>query len=86
MVTLRLDPQSDIAKALASVDSEPVVLISNGERFRVSRDEATPLDDDDEFEQALRAVVGTLTPEEAEKRIQDIYRWREEGTRPIDRP
>ena len=49
MVTLRLDPQSDIAKALASVDSEPVVLISNGERFRVSRDEATPLDDDDEF-------------------------------------
>ena len=49
MVTLRLDPQSDIAKALASVDSEPVVLMSNGERFRVSRDEATPLDDDDEF-------------------------------------
>jgi hypothetical protein len=86
MVTLTLDPQSDIAKALASVDSEPVVLISNGERFRVSRDQTTPLDDDEEFEQALRAVVGTLTSEAAEQRIQDIYRWREEGTRPIDRP
>ena len=86
MITLTLDPQSDIAKALASVDTEPVVLVSNGERFRVSRDETTPADDDAEFEEALRAVVGTLTPEEAERLTQDIYRWREEGTRPIDRP
>jgi hypothetical protein len=86
MVTLILDSQSDIAKALASVDSEPVVLVSNGERFRVSRDETTPLDDDEEFERALRAVFGILTPEEGERRKQDIYRWREEGTRPIDRP
>lgn len=86
MVTLTLDPQSEIAKALESVDAEPVVLVSNGERFRVSREETTSADDDAEFEAALRAVVGTLTPEEAERRTQDIYRWREEGTRPIDRP
>ena len=37
MVTLTLDPQSDIAEALKSVDTEPVVLVSNGERFRVTR-------------------------------------------------
>ena len=86
MVTLKVDPQSEIAKALEAMDTEPVVLISNGERFRVSRDETTPAIDDEEFGEALRAVVGTLTPEEAERRIQDIYRWREEGTRPIDRP
>lgn len=86
MVTLTLDPQSEIAKALKAMDSEPVVLVSNGERFRVSRDETLPSDDDEEFEKALQAVFGMLTPEEAERRIQDIYRWREEGTRPIDRP
>ena len=86
MVTLKVDPQSEIAKALEAMDTEPVVLVSNGERFRVSRDEITPANDDEEFEEALRAVVGTLTPEEAERRTQDIYRWREEGSRPIDRP
>lgn len=86
MVTLTLDPQSEIAKALESVDMEPVVLVSNGERFTVSRDETTPTDDDVEFEEALRAVVGTITPEEAEQLTQDIYRRREEGARPIDRP
>ena len=86
MVTLKIDPQSEIAKALKAMDTEPVVLVSNGERFRVSRDETSPANNDEEFEEALRAVVGTLTPEEAEQLTQDIYRWREEGTRPIDRP
>lgn len=86
MITLTLDPQSDIAEALKSVDTESVVLISNGERFRVSRNETNLTDDDEEFEEALRGVFGTLTPEEAERRTQDIYRWREEGTRPINRP
>ena len=86
MVTLTLDPQSEIAKALKAVDKEPVVLVSNGERFRVSRDETSHADDDEEFEEALRAVFGILSPEEGERRKQDIYRWREEGTRPIDRP
>lgn len=86
MVTLRVDPQSEIAKALEAMDTEPVVLVSNGERFRVSRDETTPADDDVEFEEALQAVFGILSPEEGERRIQEIYRWREEGTRPIDRP
>jgi hypothetical protein len=37
------------------------------------------------FHEALRAAAGTFTPEEAEQLKQDIYRWREEGTRPIDR-
>jgi hypothetical protein len=86
MVTLRVDPQSEIAKALEAMDTEPVVLVSNGERFRVSRDETSPSDDDEEFERALQAVFGILTPEEGERRIQEIYRGREEGTRPIDRP
>ena len=86
MVTLTVDPQSEIAKALEAVDAEPVVLVSNGERFRVSRDDPPSSDDDEAFEKALQAVFGILTPEEAEWRIQDIYRWREEGARPINRP
>ena len=83
---MKVDPQSEIAKALGAMDTKPVVLVSNGERFRVSPDETTPANDDVEFEEALRAAVGTLTPEEAERRTQDTYPWREEGSRPIDRP
>jgi hypothetical protein len=49
----------------------------------VTRKPSDPEDDDAEFHEALRAVAGTPTPEEAEHRIQDIYRWREEGSRPM---
>lgn len=82
-VVVEVEPASDLAKALKSVDAEPVVLVSNGERFRVSRDETTLADDEAQFEEALRAAFGILTPEEGERRIQEIHRWREEGSRPV---
>lgn len=88
MVTITLNPESEIARALAVVDKEPLVLVSNGERFKVSRAEPNPADDYDPkaFREALRAAAGIFTPEEAEQLKRDIYRWREEGTRPINRP
>ena len=86
MVTIELDPDSDVARALVAAGTKPITLISEGRRFVVSRDPFDPVDDDPEaFREALRSVVGTLTPEEGERLKRDIYRWREEGTRPIDR-
>jgi hypothetical protein len=88
MITVQLDPESELAKVLDAAETTPVVLVSNGDRYVVSRQPVEPADDYDpeEFRAALRAAAGTFTPEEGERLKQDIYRWREEGTRPINRP
>jgi hypothetical protein len=87
LVTIELESDSELAIALAT-GREPVTFLSNGRRYIATRDPFDPVRDDnsEEFRAALRAVAGTLTPEEGERLKRDIYRWREEGTRPIDRP
>jgi len=57
-------------------------------RFRVTRDPDDPWADYDpeKLRAALRAVAGTLTADEGERLKELIYRGREEGTRPINRP
>jgi hypothetical protein len=37
------------------------------------------------FRETLRAAEGIFTPEEGDRLKWDIDRWREEGTRPINR-
>jgi hypothetical protein len=69
-------------------DEREVALVSDGTRYEVVCIEPENADEDeaDALRAALRAAVGIFTPEEAEQLNQNIYRWREEGTRPIDRP
>jgi hypothetical protein len=87
-VTIELEPESELAKALAAAGNAPVTVVSNGQRYVVSRRPIDPADDCDaeEFRAALRAAQRVFTPEEGEQLKRDIYRWREEGTRPINRP
>ena len=87
-VTVKLEPDSELAKALAAAENMPVVLVSDGRRYLVSR---VPGDGEtgeelEEFRAALQAAAGVFTPEEAEQLQRNIYRWREEGSRPINRP
>ncbi len=87
-LTITIDPDSELGRALDNADGPPVILERNGARFRVTRD---PDDlwvdyDPEALRAALRAVAGTLTPDEGERLKELIYRGREEGTRPIDRP
>lgn len=42
--------------------------------------------DPEKVKATLDKMAGTLSPEEAERRIVEIYRAREEGTRPLTRP
>ena len=79
--TITLDPDSELARALAAVDEESIVLISNGARYEVRRaEDDSPNDyDPEEFSKALREAAGTFTPEEGERLKRDIYRWREEN-------
>ena len=88
MVTIEIESKSKLTKALAAAGKEPITLVSNGQRYVVRRD---PDDlwadyDPEAVREALRAAAGTFTPEEGERLKRDIYRWREEGTRPIDGP
>ena len=87
-LTIHIDPESELARFLADADETPVVLDSNGVRFRVMRAEGDLWADCDPEAvlEGLREIAGTLSAEEGERTKTRIYRGREEGTRPITRP
>jgi hypothetical protein len=87
-LTITIDSDSELGRALDDSDGSPVILERNGARFRVTRDPDDPWADYDpeKLRAALRAVAGTLTADEGERLKELIYRGREEGTRPINRP
>lgn len=87
-MTITVDPESELGRALDRVEEAPIVLVRNGFRYRVTRDPDDPWAnyDPERFLEVLREVAGTLTPEEGERIKELIYRGREEGTRPITRP
>ena len=84
---VHVDPDSELGRALDS-GSREVVLISGDERFNVSRDSADPWDnyDPEAFRRALHKIAGLISPEESERRKEQLYRWRAEGSRPLTRP
>ena len=87
-LTIHLDPDSDLARALADADAEPVFLDSNGVRWRVIRatDDLWAGYDPDAVLAGLQAAAGSLSREEGERIKELIYRGREEGTRPLSHP
>lgn len=87
-LTIMIDPDSELGRALEDSDGSPVVLDRGGARFRVTRDPDDPWDtyDPEKVRAGLRKFAGMLTPEDGERIKESIYRGREEGTRPIDRP
>ncbi|MBA2521632.1 MAG: hypothetical protein H0V24_18400 [Chloroflexia bacterium] len=87
-LTITIDPDSELGRALDETDGSPVVLLRAGARFRVTRDPDDPWAnyDPDKVRAGLRKFAGMLTPEEGERIKETISRGREEGTRPLDRP
>lgn len=84
---VQIDPECELVHALDEAAAKPLVLISNGVRYRVQR-QKTPDEnlwteyDPERLRATLRDAAGTLTPEEGERLKEAIYRGREEGTRP----
>ena len=87
-LTITIDPDSELGRALGDTDGTPVILERNGARFLVTRDPDNLWAnyDPEKIRAGLRKFAGMLTPEEGERIKETIYRGREEGTRPIDRP
>ena len=86
--TIDVEPGSEIADLLDEAVETPLLLVMNGVRFRLDRDEADIWAgyDPERARAGMRAAAGRLTVEDAERLKEYIYRGREEGTRPIDRP
>ena len=85
---------SELAVALrdAERDGATVQLEANGATYALVPDaagsagEAHSRYDPEKLRAALRKYAGTISPEEADRMIAAIYRAREEGSRPADRP
>ena len=86
-VTITIDPDSELGRALAESDGDAVFLLRGATRFRVTRDpdDLWAAYDPESVLEGLREIAGTLSPDEAARMKELIYRG-EEGTRPIDRP
>ncbi len=85
--TVRVTEQTDLPELLDDAAKEPVILERGGERFRLSRADDLFADYDPErVRDGLRRFAGTISPEEGERLKALVYRGREEGTRPPDRP
>jgi hypothetical protein len=79
---------TDWPQVLADAASAPVRLEHAGVVYRLSReDEGVWAGYDPELlRDGLRRSAGMITPEDAERMKALVYRGREEGTRPLDRP
>jgi len=87
-LTITIDPDSELGRALEETNGESVVLLRGAARFRVTRDPDDPWAsyDPESVLEGLHEIAGTLSPTEGERMKELIYRGREEGTRPITRP
>lgn len=87
-LTITIDSDSELGRALDEPADEPVVLVRGKARFRVIRETDDPWAhyNPEKVRAGLKKVAGLLTPEEGDRIIETIYRGREEGARPIDRP
>lgn len=85
---IKVDPGSELAHALEDTNARTIVLESKGTRYTVQRsDEDLWADYDPEKVRAgLERFAGMITPEQAKRMKELVYRGREEGTRPPDRP
>jgi len=89
--TVRVTDETDLPELLDEAAEEPIILERGEERFRLSREDGRRDDlfadyDPERVREGLRLFAGTISPEEGERMKQLIYRAREEGTRPPDRP
>lgn len=86
--TFHVPSDSELAGLLEEADRTPFRLERNGVLYRVTRDEEDPWVnyDPEVVRSGMEAAAGALTAEQAAKLKDLIYRVRENGSRPADRP
>ncbi|HEY7031291.1 MAG TPA: hypothetical protein VH482_08200 [Thermomicrobiales bacterium] len=86
---IHVTDESDLVQLLDRAVAEPVLLERDGVLYRLSL--ADPDDlwagyDPERMRATVMRMAGSISEEEGERIKALIYRGREEGTRPIDRP
>jgi hypothetical protein len=80
---IKITPDSRVTDLLAEADKGPLVLEQNGVRYRLSREEENLWANyDAEKVQAMLDAIGSWSDLDADALVQDVYRWRREGSRP----
>jgi hypothetical protein len=89
MKTFFVTPGSELDRVLDEAAAGPVLIERDGDRFRLTKepdDEIWADYDPEAVRRALTETAGSWADLDVDKMIEDIYRWREEGSRPADRP
>ncbi len=85
--TIHIAHDSDLARLLEHVDATPLRLEKDGVVYRVVREDAPwPGYDTAKVRAAVRATAGSWADLDTDALIANLYRAREEGSRPADRP
>jgi len=86
MKIITVTADTDLADLLDKAASSPVRLERNGIVYRLSREDEDvwPAPDPDRVREVLRATVGSWADLDADELIAELYRAREEGSRPVD--
>jgi hypothetical protein len=86
--TIHVPDGSELARLLQEADETGLRLEQNGVMYRVTREDEDPWAryDPEAVRAGMEAGAGAITPEEAEELKAYVYRGREEGTRPANRP
>jgi hypothetical protein len=85
---VKVTADTTLTDVLALARRDAVVLDDNGVRYRLTREMEDSWADYDPAKvgAALGAFGGSWSDVDADAVIADIYRAREEGSRPVDRP
>jgi hypothetical protein len=83
--TILVPDGSELARALDHVPATPVLLQRRGRLFRVTPEHSAHLGTASAIA-AIDAATGSWSDLDADAVIDYIYRAREEGSRPADRP
>jgi hypothetical protein len=90
---VRIDPDSELARLLDEVGEMPVLLEKNGKLYRLTEETTEEKTDNlwahydpEKARAALRRVAGSWADIDVDILIADLYRAREEGSRPSTRP
>lgn len=80
---IKVMPGSELDRLIDELGGETALLERNGSYYRLEH-EWTPVSDE-EYLRILDETVGSWADIDTDRLIEDIYRWRREGSRyPID--
>jgi hypothetical protein len=87
--TIRVTEDTELIPLLEQAKSAPVLLERGGTLCRLGAESDEDIwagYDPDKFREVLAEVAGSWADLDTDAMIADIYRWREEGSRPAERP